>query len=140
MDTLTKEERSHRMTLIRGKDTKPEIIVRSLVHRLGFRFRLHVGSIPGRPDLAFTSRAKVLFVHGCFWHRHSKCPNSRMPKSRVDFWQAKLSQNKRRDIRVKHQLTRLGWRYLVVWECETKNPDLLGRRIRDFLDSSNESS
>ena len=133
MDTLTKAQRSLRMSLVRGKDTKPELLVRKLVYRCGFRYRLHVRSIPGCPDLVFRSRGKVIFVHGCFWHRHANCANTRLPKSRVHFWQTKLEANRKRDSRVKSQLTRSGWKYLVIWECETKNSTRLETKIRKFL-------
>ncbi len=118
MDTLTKTERTERMSRIRSKDTKPELHVRRLVYSLGYRYRLHRRDLPGTPDLVFPSRRKVIFVHGCFWHRHTGCPNTRWPKSKLGFWKPKLEANKRRDIKHKKQLTRQGWRYLVVWECE----------------------
>lgn len=133
MDTLTKEERSHRMSLVRGKDTMPEKLVRCLVHRLGYRFRLHVRNVPGCPDLVFRSRSKVIFVHGCFWHQHKGCKKSRLPTTRTEYWIPKLKENRRRDIRIKNALTRQGWRYLVVWECEIKNEMKLTDRLRDFL-------
>ena len=133
LDTLTTAERSHRMSLVRGKNTKPEMVVRSLVHRMGFRFRLHDKQLPGCPDLVFTSRGKVIFVHGCFWHRHNKCPNARMPKSRPEFWIPKLDGNKSRDRQIKQALTRLGWEYIVIWECEIKNLDRVSNRVRSFL-------
>lgn len=135
VDTLTKEERSLRMSLIRGKDTKPEKIVRSLVHQLGFRFRLHVRTVPGSPDLVFRSQSKVIFVHGCFWHRHDGCGKARIPKSRVEFWETKLNQNKARDSRVRRQLNRRGWRYMVIWECQVNRIMQLTKRIQDFLDN-----
>ena len=134
MDTLTKAERSRQMSLIRSRDTKPEMIVRRLVHGLGYRFRLHRRELPGCPDLVFTSRGSVIFVHGCFWHRHTNCRNSRLPKTRLDFWKTKLERNKQRDTRTKYRLTRLGWRYLVIWECETTNLDRLTHRISTFLE------
>jgi len=118
MDTLTKTERTERMSRIRSKYTKPELHVRRLVYSLGYRYRLHRRDLPGTPDLVFPSRRKVIFVHGCFWHRHTGCPNTRWPKSKLGFWKPKLEANKRRDIKHKKQLTRQGWRYLVVWECE----------------------
>ncbi len=132
MDTLTKAERSERMGRVRSKDTKPELRVRRLVHSLGYRFRLHGRDLPGTPDLVFPSRKKVIFVHGCFWHRHKGCPNSRWPKSKLDFWRPKLEANKQRDIKHKKQLTRQGWQYLIVWECEV-TVDNLEPRIVEFL-------
>ncbi len=133
-DTLTKEQRSERMGLIRGRDTKPELVVRRLAHRLGYRYRLCCSDLPGKPDLVFRSRRKVIFVHGCFWHLHNGCPNNRMPKSRVDFWKPKLESNKKRDTRNKIKLSRMRWTYLVIWECETKDIETLKARIAGFLD------
>ncbi|HBI46414.1 MAG TPA: very short patch repair endonuclease, partial [Planctomycetales bacterium] len=98
MDSLSPEERSERMSRVRNKDTKPELVVRRLVHSLGYRYRLHSGRLPGRPDIVFAGRKKVVFVHGCFWHRHRGCALCRMPKSRLDFWAPKLEGNRRRDI------------------------------------------
>lgn len=133
MDTLSKEQRSERMSRVRHKNTKPEIAVRRLVHSLGYRFRLHRSDLPGKPDLVFPSRRKVIFVHGCFWHRHGNCHLARMPKSRLDFWQAKLEANRTRDINHKRRLTRIGWKYLVVWECQLGDPEL-GNKIIGYLE------
>jgi DNA mismatch endonuclease (patch repair protein) len=133
VDTLTPAERSKIMSLVRSKDTGPEILVRGLVSHLGYRYRLHRHDLPGSPDLVFPARQKVIFVHGCFWHRHA-CPSGRrMPKSRVDFWTEKLIGNRRRDERIKRQLQRLGWRVLTVWECQLKNPAKVMRRIEQFI-------
>src|SRR5579862_1905112 len=134
MDTLTPAERSERMSRIRSKDTKPELVVRRLVHQLGFRYRLHVQDLPGSPDLVFASRGKIIFVHGCFWHRHGKCKNTRWPKSKLDFWRPKLEQNERRDRINKRRLNRLGWKVLVVWECQLSNRPALTARLRTFLE------
>lgn len=133
MDTLTSEERSRRMAMVRGKDTKPELVVRRMIHGLGYRYRLHVSGLPGRPDLVFGSRKKVIFVHGCFWHRHAGCYRTRTPKSRVDFWQAKFQENVARDRRNKVWLTRQGWKYLIVWECETENSERVKKKVVKFL-------
>lgn len=134
-DTLTPSERSKRMSLVRSKDTKPELTVRRLIQSSGFCYRLHGKGLPGKPDLVFAGRHKVIFVHGCFWHRHPKrsCPLARLPKSRLDFWQPKLEQNRVRDKQKQAKLRRLGWRVLVVWECELRDPDKLKFRISDFL-------
>lgn len=122
------------MSLIRGKDTKPEMVVRRLIHALGYRYRLHARSLPGRPDLVFSSRRAVIFVHGCFWHRHA-CPlGNRTPKSRVAFWTAKLDANRERDRRTLRALRRQGWRVLTVWECELRSLDRLRRKVVRFLD------
>ena len=136
MDTLTSEQRSELMSRIRSRDTQPELRVRRLVHALGYRYRLYVGSLPGRPDLVFPGRGKAIFIHGCFWHRHLKCPmGSRVPKSRLDFWLPKLEGNGKRDLRNLRRLRRLGWSVMVVWECQTRSKRLeaLTRRIVRFL-------
>lgn len=134
MDTLTPTERSERMGRVRGRDTKPELVVRRLVHSLGYRYRLHSRILPGRPDLVFAGRRKVIFVHGCFWHRHHEsCPLTRMPKTRLEFWRPKFEENKRRDEVNHDKLVQLGWEFLVIWECELKNPEALARRIESFL-------
>lgn len=129
-DTLTQTQRSEQMARVRHKDTKPELAVRRLVHSLGYRFRLHRSDLPGKPDLVFPGRGKVIFVHGCFWHRHNGCPNTRLPKSRLDFWRPKLEANKLRDTKHKRKLTKLGWKYLVVWECEVGKPQIVDRIVR----------
>lgn len=135
MDTLTPEQRSERMSRVRGKDTKPELVVRRLVHGLGYRFRLHRRDLPGSPDLVFPGRRKVIWVHGCFWHQHPdpNCKLARMPKSRLEFWEAKLSANRERDAVKMAELTALGWDALVVWECEIKDKGVLAARLKEFL-------
>lgn len=133
MDTLTPEERSQRMALVKNKGTKPEVRVRKALTKLGFRYRLHYGKLPGRPDIVFPSKKKAIFVHGCFWHRHLGCPSTRLPKSRLDFWEPKLEGNRRRDIEKQRQLGDLGWDYLVVWECETRDENKLADKLNDFL-------
>jgi len=133
LDTLTSAERSARMSLVRSKNTKPELVVRRLVYALGYRYRLHVRSLPGAPDLVFGSRRKAIFVHGCFWHQHA-CPSGdRMPKSRVDFWRTKLEGNAMRDRRTVAKLRRLGWRVLTIWECQVNDQSRLERRLASFL-------
>lgn len=136
MDTLSKSERTERMRRIRGRDTKPEMIVRRLVHGMGYRYRLHQGGLPGKPDLVFPARKKAIFVHGCFWHRHPdpKCRLARMPKSRLDFWGPKLATNRERDERNLSRFEALGWLILEVWECQIRNRDELAARIREFLE------
>ena len=135
VDTLTKEQRSERMGLVRGKDTGPEIAVRRLAYGLGYRYRLHGKGLPGRPDLVFGKKKKVIFVHGCFWHRHgdSSCKLARLPKSRLDFWVPKLEANKERDIRNQEALRAEGWGVLVIWECELTDQPALARKIGKFL-------
>jgi DNA mismatch endonuclease (patch repair protein) len=135
MDTLTQAKRSAQMARIRVKNTTPELLVRSLVYSLGYRYRLHVGKLAGRPDLVFKKRRKVIFVHGCFWHRHKDrgCKLARLPKSRLEFWVPKLEANARRDRANQVKLKREGWGSLVIWECELKDRLALETRIWAFL-------
>jgi DNA mismatch endonuclease (patch repair protein) len=136
MDTLTVSDRSERMSRVRSKDTKPELLVRSLVHGMGFRYRLHDRRLPGSPDLVFPSRGKIIFVHGCFWHRHAEqCEFTRWPKSKLDFWRPKLERNNQRDKIVKKELRKLGWRVLVIWECQLKKREPLVTKLRAFLEA-----
>lgn len=133
-DVLTAEQRRYCMSRIRGKDTKPEMTVRRLVHALGYRFRLHRRDLPGCPDLVLPRHRKVIFVHGCFWHRH-RCRYGRpMPATRRQFWKKKLEGNKQRDARNRRALRRLGWDVLVVWECQTRKPHKLIDRLVVFLE------
>ena len=118
------------MSRIRAKDTRPELLVRSVVHRLGFRFRLHVRNLPGRPDIVLPKYGTVVFVHGCFWHQHRGCNLAYVPKTRVRFWRTKFASNVERDQRDVAALRRLGWRVITVWECETDNVELLEKRLR----------
>lgn len=136
MDSLTPAERSERMSRIKGGNTKPELIVRSLTHRMGYRYRLHGKGLPGRPDLVFAAKRKVIFVHGCFWHRHEGCRLARLPKSRLDFWRPKLDANAARDKEVERRLSELGWKVLTIWECEVKDEVALTLRVRAFLDDT----
>jgi DNA mismatch endonuclease (patch repair protein) len=132
-DVLTPEQRKKNMSAIRGKDTKPEKIVRSLVHRLGYRYRLHDGRLPGKPDLVFSSRRKAIFVHGCFWHMHA-CPYGQVvPKTNAEFWQVKRQGNVERDQRNIGRLEADGWQCLVIWECMVRDADDLRRAIQAFL-------
>lgn len=135
MDTLTPYERSERMSRIRSKNTRAELIVRRLTHRMGFRYRLHDRRLPGTPDLVFRKRQKLIFVHGCFWHGHDCKLGDRVPKSRVKFWTEKFSANRTRDEKVARQIKGMGWRRLVVWECQLKDQPRLTQRIRRFLDA-----
>ncbi|HXM43256.1 MAG TPA: very short patch repair endonuclease [Bryobacteraceae bacterium] len=136
MDTLSPQERSARMGLVRGADTKPEMAVRRLVHGMGYRYRLHVTGLPGRPDIVFPSRGKIIFVHGCFWHRHSNpgCNLARLPKSRLDFWRTKLEQNRKRDVVAMRRLKSGGWKVLIIWECQIKK-GRLADRIERFMEA-----
>jgi DNA mismatch endonuclease (patch repair protein) len=133
-DTLTRAERSERMSRVKGRDTGPEWAVRRLVHGLGYRYRLHRKDLPGCPDLVFPSRRKVIFVHGCFWHRHPDpaCKFARLPKSRLEFWVPKLERNRARDLHSQARLIDMGWQIMIVWECEVGKPGL-GEKIGNFL-------
>jgi DNA mismatch endonuclease (patch repair protein) len=121
------------MSRIKGKDTAPEKIVRSILHRLGYRFSLHKTKLPGRPDVVLPKHQAIVFVHGCFWHRHKNCKDATMPKTRREWWQAKLEGNAARDRRNQSALRRAGWRVLTVWECETEKPEKLTRRLKLLL-------
>jgi DNA mismatch endonuclease (patch repair protein) len=133
MDVLSKIRRSENMRRIRSQDTKPEMLVRSVAYRLGYRYRLHVKNLPGKPDLVFTSRKCVIFVQGCFWHQHSECREGRPPKSRQDYWIPKLKRNVERDQTSIALLTELGWRVLVLWECEISDATNLAEILVNFL-------
>jgi DNA mismatch endonuclease (patch repair protein) len=135
VDTRTPEQRSRIMSLIRGKDTSPELAVRSAIHRMGYRFRLHRKDLPGTPDITLPIHKKVIFVHGCFWHGHI-CKRDKMPKSRVAYWKDKIETNKRRDKRNIEALRRLGWSVLIVRECHLKSPESLSLKLRKFLAQS----
>lgn len=128
-------ERSALMARIGPKNTTPELATRKLLHRLGYRYRLHRKDLPGTPDICFPARRKAIFVHGCFWHRHEGCRRTTMPKVRTSFWEEKFRQNIERDYRKIVALRELGWNTLVVWECETKTLPILTRRLVDFLSS-----
>ena len=133
VDKITKAERSENMRRIRSRNTNPELVVRSVVHRLGFRFRLHRSDLPSKPDLVFPSLRKVIFVHGCFWHVHKDCIDGSIPKSRVAYWKAKLERNVGRDRLSRRALRKLGWKSLVIWECETPHKERLATKIERFL-------
>lgn len=135
VDSVSREKRSEIMALVRAKDTRPEMAVRKLVWGLGYRYRLHRRDLPGCPDLVFSGRRKVIFVHGCFWHRHEGCALARLPKSRLDFWGPKLESNALRDRRNKRAPARQGWKVLTVWECELKNMNRVIGMARRFLDA-----
>jgi DNA mismatch endonuclease (patch repair protein) len=132
-DTLTPVQRSKCMAAIRAKDTTPERVVRSIVRRFGFRFRLHASDLPGKPDLVFRPRQSVVFVHGCYWHMHTCVRGASAPKTNAVFWRKKREKNRVRDRHVLSTLRKSGWRVLVVWECETKNLNHLARKLDRFL-------
>lgn len=116
--------------MIKSKNTKPEMIVRSICHEMGFRYRLHRKDLPGSPDLVFPKHRLCIFVHGCFWHRHPGCKYAYTPKSRPDFWLPKLARNVERDLQVQERLKALGWKVVIVWECHTKDREILHNEIR----------
>ncbi len=132
-DTLTQEERSERMRRVKGRDTKPELLIRRLLHRNGFRYRLQAKELPGTPDIVFRRQHKAIFIHGCFWHRHSNCKLARIPKSRTEFWTDKLESNRLRDAKNQEHLRQLGWDFEIVWECEMSDLGKVLERLRKFL-------
>lgn len=133
MDTALSSKRSAMMRSVKGKNTKPEMVVRRLLHAAGYRFRTNCSEITGTPDLVFTKRKKVIFIHGCFWHRHQGCSRSSTPKTNVSFWETKFRRNKERDEVVRSSLQDDGWTVLIVWECEVKKVESLLERLRHFL-------
>lgn len=139
VDTLTPAERSYRMSLIRSKGMRPEATVRSLVHQMGYRFRLHRRDLPGTPDLVLPKYRSVIFVNGCFWHWHpdAKCPIARLPKSNLSYWQPKLARTRERDRMQVTALKESGWRVLTIWECNLRDLDAVAKTIQQFLSSSN---
>ncbi len=130
---MTSMERSRTMRAVKSNDTAAELAVRRVAHNLGYRYRLHRRDLPGKPDMVFPGRRKVIFVHGCFWHQHQGCDRSRMPQSNQGYWRPKLQRNVERDARVQAELADMGWEVLIVWECEVKNTELLKERLSDFL-------
>jgi DNA mismatch endonuclease (patch repair protein) len=132
-DSLTPSRRSENMRRIRAKNTKPEMIVRRLLHAMGYRYRLHAKELPGKPDVVFRLQKKAIFVHGCFWHQHSVCPDGRLPGSKQEFWIPKLTRNVLRDKKQIEQLEEAGWRVLVVWECQTIDLKELRQGLSRFM-------
>jgi DNA mismatch endonuclease (patch repair protein) len=122
------------MRNIRSKHTSPELAVRRLVHGMGFRYRLHVPKLPGKPDLVFPALRKIIEVRGCFWHQHSGCVDSHIPKSKTEYWVPKLAKNKKRDRRNEKQLKKMGWRLLTLWECQVPDTVAVRRRVASFLE------
>lgn len=133
VDIYSPEKRSDIMSRVRGGDTKPELIVRSLLHRMGFRFRLRRKDLPGRPDIILPRYKKVVFVHGCFWHQHPGCRKATIPKTRYEWWEAKLNRNSQRDKEVCESLSQIGWDQLVIWECELSQINVVTDKLRRFL-------
>jgi len=134
-DVFSREQRSSIMSRIRGKDTKPEMLVRSLLHGMGFRFRLHVADLPGKPDIVLTRHRKVVFINGCFWHGHRACRKKSVPETNKEFWEEKISKNRKRDKYVRRRLRACGWKTLTIWECETRNVEKMTGKLKSFLDS-----
>jgi DNA mismatch endonuclease (patch repair protein) len=133
VDRINPERRSANMAAIQGRDTKPELAVRRVLRTLRVGYRLHVKGLPGRPDIVMQGRRSVIFIHGCFWHRHKRCRFAYTPKSRREFWEAKFAGNVSRDIRNLKQLRKSGWKVLVIWECVTTDVKLIERAIKSFL-------
>lgn len=133
MDSLSPTRRSANMSRIRSKDTKPELLVRRVLHRLGYRYRLHRRDLPGAPDLVFASRRKAIFIHGCFWHQHKGCIDGRLPQSRLDYWLPKLERNVERDRENTVKLRISGWKILKLWECDILSGNKLEQRLIQFL-------
>jgi DNA mismatch endonuclease (patch repair protein) len=137
-DTISPERRSSNMSKIRSKDMAPELSVRRLLHEMGYRYRLHRKALPGKPDIIFPARRKVIFVHGCFWHQHadSSCKITRVPKSRLEYWRPKLARNQERDKANIQELRKLGWKVLILWECEIEDVPRLRSALVSFLGMS----
>ena len=138
MDTRSPEQRHRIMRAVKRENTGPELVVRRLLYRMGYRYRLQRKDLPGKPDIAFMSRRKAIFVHGCFWHRHD-CSKGRLPKSRLHYWRPKLQKNVERDRAVQNRLRSLGWDVLVIWQCETADLEALASRLQYFVDGSRKS-
>jgi DNA mismatch endonuclease (patch repair protein) len=133
MDRLTQERRSWNMSRIRGKDTRPELLVRSLLHRMGYRFRLNRKDVPGKPDLVLPKYRTAIYVHGCFWHRHAGCHLAYTPKSNLDFWSKKFARNVERDAEVAAKLKSSGWNQITIWECDLGDLSKVEGRLRRLL-------
>jgi DNA mismatch endonuclease (patch repair protein) len=133
VDVFSPEERSAIMARIKSRNTKPEILVRKVVHSLGYRFRLHRDNLPGKPDIVLPRRSKVIFVHGCFWHGHSRCARATMPSTNVTFWKEKIANNKARDRKVLRQLRNSGWKVLIIWQCQIIDISNLKQQLSSFL-------
>lgn len=128
------EARSRIMRAVKSRDTKPEMIVRRMVHAMGKRYRLHRADLPGKPDLVFPKSHKIIFVHGCFWHGHDCKRGAREPKENAEYWRAKISRNKERDVKSQEALRSMGWDVLLVWECQIKDHEALSGRLKEFLE------
>ena len=127
------EQRSRNMSAIKSKNTKPEIKVRKVLHSMGYRFRLHSKDLPGSPDIVLPKFKTVIFVHGCFWHRHENCKYASTPKTRKEFWESKFKANVKRDLEIQEKIKNIGWKYVVIWECEARNIESIEEKIKRFL-------
>ena len=136
MDVFSREKRSKIMSRVGGKNTKPEVIVRSLLHNMGYRFRLHRKDLPGKPDITLPKYKKIIFVHGCFWHGHKNCPRSKRPTTNESFWNEKLDKNIARDKLNIDNLIEAGWDVFVIWTCEVKDLDKLKNKLLSFLENT----
>ena len=132
IDRVSEETRSYIMSSVGSKDTGPELVVRRLLHRLDYRYRLHKGGLPGSPDVVFQKRKKAIFVHGCFWHGH-RCKYGKLPKSKIEYWGRKIELNRERDVRNTQQLMQLGWEVLVLWQCQLKDTCAVTKQLVQFL-------
>ncbi|MFC5480457.1 very short patch repair endonuclease [Massilia suwonensis] len=133
-DTVTSAQRSENMKRIRSANTRPELTIRRMIYRLGYRYRIHVKKLPGTPDIVFSSKRKIIFVHGCFWHFHQNCRAGRIPNSKVTYWHPKLMRTRARDEAHLEKLASLGWKVLVIWECELKDTSEVELKIQKFLE------
>ena len=133
---MSSEQRSRTMRAVKDRDTKPEMAVRRLLHRMGYRYRLHQKDLPGKPDIVFRPRRKVIFVHGCFWHGHSCKRGNRLPRTNAEYWQTKIARNVERHLDQLGELTEAGWTGLTLWECELTDKDTVTRRLGTFLDET----
>jgi DNA mismatch endonuclease, patch repair protein len=138
MDVFSKDKRSQIMSKVGGKNTKPELIIRSLLHRMGYRFRIHCTDLPGNPDISLPRHKKIIFVHGCFWHGHIECPRAKRPSTNQEFWQKKLDKNIERDRQNIAKLEAFGWTVLVIWQCEVKDLPKLEQKIESFIGKGTE--
>lgn len=132
-DIFSKEKRHEVMAKVKGQNTMPEMIVRSMIHRMGFRFSLHRKDLPGKPDIVLPKHRKIVLVHGCFWHGHVHCKKAMIPKSNVEFWTNKIETNRKRDRKVIYELRKSGWRVLVIWQCEIRRLDKLTAKLQRFF-------
>jgi len=139
MDRISKGHRSWNMSRIKSGNTKPEIVVRSLLHNMGYRFRLHRKDLPGKPDIVLPRYNSVIFVHGCFWHRHKGCKNATSPKTKKIFWREKFIANVERDRKVQKELKSLGWSIQIIWECELSDPEEVRKSLKSHLNQTGKS-